>query len=223
MAEILKGEVHHATTDDLVFRKYRIQPRRVGRSDRSIYLAGTPPARTGRSLTAPARPAQLPLHRVSIPRPRRRVTRSAAGLCASRGLWRHYCGHTCVVFAAIAAQYGGSCGRLDLQRLGFSRHPQRFLPGQSRRTISWAVGSRILPSDCHCAAAADYSRTRFPHSAATSTCTRNARKPAPSVRVLGPSPGVLWGRTGRSIAAELGGPQIVSSSLALQKPAALLC
>jgi len=30
MAEILKGEVHHATTDDLVFRKYRIQPRRVG-------------------------------------------------------------------------------------------------------------------------------------------------------------------------------------------------
>src|SRR5262249_17696350 len=37
MAEILKGEVHHATTDDLVFREYRIQPRRVGRSDRSIY------------------------------------------------------------------------------------------------------------------------------------------------------------------------------------------
>ncbi len=52
---------------------------------------------------------------------------------------------------------------------GYSRSPERFLPGQSRRTIGGAVGSRILPSDSRGAAAADYARTRFPDSSATST------------------------------------------------------
>jgi hypothetical protein len=47
--------------------------------------------------------------------------------------------------------------------------PQRFLPGQSRRTIGGAVGSCIFPSDFGSAASADYARTRFPNSSATST------------------------------------------------------
>jgi hypothetical protein len=74
-----------------------------------------------------------------------------------------------VAFAVIAAQCGGRCRRMALQRLGFGRSPQRFLPGQSRRAVGWGVGSRILPSDFDSAAAPHYARTRFSYSAATST------------------------------------------------------
>ena len=80
---------------------------------------------------------------------------------------------------------GLACRRVDLRPLGFSRSPQRFLPAQSLRTIGRAVGSRILPPDSHCAAAADYARTQFSDSSATSTGTRNARKPAPGIRPRG--------------------------------------
>jgi len=47
MAGILdKGEIHRATTDDLVFREHRVQLYCVGDSYRSIYLAGaSPPGR----------------------------------------------------------------------------------------------------------------------------------------------------------------------------------
>ena len=55
------------------FREHRIQLHRVGNRHRSIYLAGTPPPATGRSVAASAHPAQLPLHRVGISGPRRRV------------------------------------------------------------------------------------------------------------------------------------------------------
>jgi len=50
--------------------------------------------------------------------------------------------------------------------------------------LAGAVGSHLLHSDCHCAAAADYARTRFPDSSATSASTRNARKQAPGIRPL---------------------------------------
>ena len=73
-----KGEIHHATTNDLVFHKHRIQLDRVGDSRRSIYLAGTPPPAAGRSVAASAYPAQLPFHRAVNAGSRRRVTRSAA-------------------------------------------------------------------------------------------------------------------------------------------------
>jgi hypothetical protein len=53
---------------------------RVGDSHRSIYLDGTPPPGTGRSIAASAYPAQLPLHRVGNAGPRRRLTRPAACL-----------------------------------------------------------------------------------------------------------------------------------------------
>src|SRR5262250_3273169 len=66
-------------------------------------------------------------------------------------------------FAAIAAQRGWSCHGMDLQLLGFSRSPQRFLPSQSRRTVGGAVGSRILPSNSRRSVAPDHARTRFPH------------------------------------------------------------
>jgi hypothetical protein len=78
--------------------------------------------------------------------------------------WGHHCSDTGIAFAATVAQRAWRCRRLDLQPVGFSRYPQRFLPSQSRRTIGGAVGSHILPSDCHCAAAADYARTRLPSS-----------------------------------------------------------
>jgi len=61
----------------------------MGNSHRSICVAGTPPPRTGRSVAASSHPAQLPLHRVSIPGYWRRVTRFATGLRAFRGLWGH--------------------------------------------------------------------------------------------------------------------------------------
>src|SRR5215468_750483 len=48
------------------FRQHRIQLDRVGIGRRPIYLAGTPPPATGRSVAASAHPAQLPLRRVSI-------------------------------------------------------------------------------------------------------------------------------------------------------------
>src|SRR5262249_19768338 len=70
MAGILKRRHYRATTNDLVFREHRIQPHRVGDRHRSIYLAGTPPPATGGSVAASAHPAQPPLHRVGIPRPR---------------------------------------------------------------------------------------------------------------------------------------------------------
>jgi hypothetical protein len=74
---------------------------------------------------------------------------------------------------------------MDLQSVGLCRYPERLLPSQSCRIIGGAVGSHILPSDCHCAAPADYARTRFLDSATTSTRTHNARKPAPSIRPVG--------------------------------------
>jgi hypothetical protein len=141
------------------FCEYRIQLHCVGDSYRSIYLAGTPPPATGRSVTASAHPAQLPIHRVGIPGSRCRVTRAAACLRAFSGLWGHHCGNACVAFAAIPAQCGWRCRRMNLQPLGFSRYSQRFLSGQSRRTIGGAVGSRILSSDFDSTAAADYART----------------------------------------------------------------
>ncbi len=137
---------------------------------------------------ASAHPAQLPLHRVGGPGPRRRVTRTAACLRIFRGLWGRHCGDTCVAFAAIAAQRGRRCCRVDIQPLGHSRSAQLFLPSPSRRTIGGAVGSRILYSDVCRAPAADHARTDFPDSSATSTCICNARKPAPGIRFLGPRP-----------------------------------
>ena len=151
-------------------------------SHRSIYLAGTPRPRTGRSVAASAHAAQLPLHRVGIPRPGRRFTRSAARLRAFCGLWGHYCCDTCVAFATIAAQCGWHCRRLDLQPLGFSRYPQRFLPSQSCRIIGGSLGSRILPSNLNSAAPANYARARFPDSSARSKGFRNSGKPIPCIR-----------------------------------------
>jgi len=45
-----KGDIHRATTDDLVFREHRIQLDRLGDSHRSIYLAGTSPPGTAEAL-----------------------------------------------------------------------------------------------------------------------------------------------------------------------------
>jgi hypothetical protein len=64
----VKGDIYDVTT--LVFPEHRIQLHRMGHGHRPIYLAGTPPAATGRGATASAHPAQLPLHRVSISGPR---------------------------------------------------------------------------------------------------------------------------------------------------------
>jgi hypothetical protein len=61
--------------------------------------------------------------------------------------------------------WNGLCGRRPRARA----RTKAVLPGQSRRTIGWAVGSRILPSDFGRAAAADYARTRVPNSSATSS------------------------------------------------------
>ena len=133
------------------------------------------------ALRPPARPAQLPLHRVGSAGSGRRVTRSAAYFRAFRGLWGHHCGDTCVVFAAITAQHGRRCRRMDFQPLGYSRTPKRFLPGQSVPTFGRAVGSHILSSNSDRAAAPNYARTRFPDSSATSASTRTSRKPAPGV------------------------------------------
>jgi hypothetical protein len=71
------------------------------------------------------------------------------------------------------------------------------------RRGSGAVGSRILPSDVDRAAAADYTRTRFPDSSATSTGTRNARKPAPGIGLRR----ALW----RRLEPPFAGPPIRSS------------
>src|SRR5215467_14493806 len=180
MVEILKRRHSRAPTDDLVFRKHRIQFDSVGDSHRSIHLAGTPPPTTARSVAAFAHPAQLPLPRAGIPGAGCRITRSTACFCAFRGLWGHHRRDTCVAFAGNAAQWGWRCRRMDLQLLGFGRYPQRFLPGQSRRIIGGAVGSCILPPDFGGAAADDYARTGLPNSCATSTCTGNRRTPIES-------------------------------------------
>jgi hypothetical protein len=69
LLEFQEGGIHRATTDDLVFREHRIQLHRVGDRRRSIYLAGTPPPSTGRSVAAVAYPAQFPLHWIGSPGP----------------------------------------------------------------------------------------------------------------------------------------------------------
>src|SRR5262245_38763648 len=114
MAEILTRSHYRATTKYLVLREPRLQPHRVGDRHRSTYLAGTPPPATRGSVAASAHPAQLPLHRVGIPRPGRRFTRSAARLRAFCGLWGHYCSDTRVVFNAVAVRSGWHWHRLDL-------------------------------------------------------------------------------------------------------------
>ena len=154
-------------------REHRIQLHRVGDRHCSIYLAGTPPPSTGRSVAAVAHPAQFPLHRIGSAGSRRRVTRSTACLRAFCGLCGHHCGDTCAAFTTFAAQCGWHCRRMDLQPLGHSRSAQLFLPGPSRRTVGGTVGSCILHSDFGSAAAADHARTRFPDSSATSQDTRS--------------------------------------------------
>jgi len=57
--EFLERKIHHATTNDLVFREHRIQFDHVGDSDCSIHLAGTPPQGTSRSIAASAHPASF--------------------------------------------------------------------------------------------------------------------------------------------------------------------
>ena len=106
-------------------------------------------------------------HRIGISGPRGRVARSAVCLRAVSGLWGHHCGDTRLAFADIAAQGVRRCRRMDLQSLGYSRSPQRFLSGQSRRAFGGAAGGRVFPPDFHRAATADYARTRFPNSSAT--------------------------------------------------------
>ena len=98
---------------------------------------------------------------------------------------QHHRGDTCVAFAAIPATCGRRCRRMDFQQLGFSRYPQRFLPGQSCRTIGGAVGSRILSSHFDSAAVADYARTRFPNSSPTSTRTPKCKKAGTQHKALG--------------------------------------
>jgi hypothetical protein len=100
---------------------------------------------------ASAHPAQLPLHRVGIPGPRRGVTRFAVRLRAFRGLWRHHCSDTRVALAAIAATCGWRRHGMDLQSLGLSCSRERFLPGQSLRPVGRAVGSHLFHSDFDCA------------------------------------------------------------------------
>src|SRR5258708_4232494 len=56
----------------------------------------------------------------------------------------------------LAATWGRRCHRMDLQSLGLSRSPERFLPGQSRRALGGAVGSHLLLSDFCCAATAGH-------------------------------------------------------------------
>ena len=125
------------------------------------------PPTTRRSVTAPANPAQLPLHRLGISGLRRRIARSAICLRAFRGLWGFHCGYTRVNFAAIAAGCGWRCNRMDLQSLGNSRSPECFLPGESRRAVGGAVGSHVFHSHCACADTADHARTRVPDSSST--------------------------------------------------------
>ena len=91
----------------------------------------------------------------------------------------------CLAFAAISAQCGWLGRGLDLQSLGHGRYPERFLPGQSRRSPGRAVGSRILPSDFGSTAAADYPRTRVPDSSGRSTGSFATKQQARSLRIFG--------------------------------------
>ncbi len=99
------------------------------------------------------------------------------------------------VLSLLSLRSGSGCAhRMDLQSLGLSRYPERFLPGQSRRALAGPVGSRLLPSHVHRADPADYARTRFPNSSATSKRRRSTGKPVPG---LTPLRG-LRGRMGRA-------------------------
>ena len=69
--------------------------------------------------------------------------------------------------------------------LGCSRSVQCFLPSQSRRSHAGPVGCHLFHPDFHRAPIADHPRARFPDSCATSTSTRDPRKPAPSMMAPG--------------------------------------
>ena len=67
----------------------------MGDSRRSIYLGGTPPPGTGRSVAASAHPAQLPIHPVISPGPGRSVPDLPPAFAHSAAY--------CDIFAAILA------------------------------------------------------------------------------------------------------------------------
>src|SRR5215467_3210357 len=87
-----------------LFRQHRIQLDRMGIGRRPIYLAGTPPPSTGRSLAPSAHPPQLSLYRVGISGARGRIAWPAVCLRELRGLWRYHCGDPRLAYADIVAQ-----------------------------------------------------------------------------------------------------------------------
>jgi len=94
---------------------------------------------------------------------------------ALRGLWGHHCAILALVSLLLCPV------RLALPPHGSStfwvqRSPQRFLSGQSHRTIGGS-GSHILPSAVNCAAAADYARTCFRISSTTCNLKPQCKKP----------------------------------------------
>jgi hypothetical protein len=166
MAGISIGEIYAVGT--LFFRQHRIQLHRVGMvAARYIW-----PGLRLRSRAEALRPLLI-LHSFRfiglaflVPGV---VSSDVPSAFARGGLWGRHCGDTRLACAGIAAQWSRRRHRMDLQPLGFSRYPQCLLPGQSHRAHGGAVGSRILHSDFDSAATADYARTRFPSSSATSS------------------------------------------------------
>src|SRR6185312_7445859 len=114
----------------LLFREYCLQLHRVGDRHVAIHLAATSPPATVRGAAASSHPAQLPLRRLGVPGPGRRIARSAVRLRACRRLRGYRCGDTRVAFAGIAVTWSWRRHRMELQSLGLSRSPERLLPGQ---------------------------------------------------------------------------------------------
>ena len=131
---------------------------------------------TGRSVAASAHPAQLPLHRVGILVPGVVSPDLPPAFAHSAAYGDIIAAILALVSLQLLPSAAGVAAAWIFNLWGFSRYPQRFLPGESRRTFGGAVGSRIFPSDCDSAAAADYARTRFPDSSATSTSNPQCKK-----------------------------------------------
>src|SRR5215468_9960875 len=121
-----KGDAHVAATR--ILWEHRIQRDRMGDRRGTLPLAGTPPSTTLGGVATAAHLAQLPLPRNGIPRPGRRIARSAACLRDCRGLWRHRRRGSGAALAAVATKCPRIARRVDLQRVGLSRSRERLLP-----------------------------------------------------------------------------------------------
>src|ERR1051326_120304 len=69
-----KGDAHVAST--CILREHRVQRDRVGDRRGTLHLAGTPHSSTVGGPATAVHPAHLPLHRVGIPGPGRRIAGS---------------------------------------------------------------------------------------------------------------------------------------------------